>query len=119
MLRKKKSAGSFPPLFCWPFSSLAWGLWACLHHQRTKETGIRKVLEASVPRILWLISRWPVLLLGAANLIAWPLVWRAMHSWLSNFAYRINLTWTIFALSTGAGLCAALVSVDWRSIRAA
>ena len=95
------------------------GLSSFITTQRTKEIGIRKVLGATVPRILQLISREFVLLLCAANLIAWPLAWAAMRSWLSKFAYRIDLSILIFALSTALSLFAALASVAWQSLRAA
>jgi len=95
------------------------GLSSFVTTRRTKEIGIRKVLGASVARILRLISREFVLLLAAANLIAWPLAWLAMRAWLGNFAFRIDLSWTIFALSTIVGLGAALASVAWQSLRAA
>jgi putative ABC transport system permease protein len=47
------------------------------------------------------------------------LAWAALRTWLGNFAFRIDPTWTIFALSTSVGLGAALASVAWQSLRAA
>ncbi len=87
--------------------------------RRTKEIGIRKVLGATVPKILGLISWEFVWLVMAANLIAWPVSYFVMRTWLRNFAYRINLTWTVFALATVIGLLIALATVSYQSLKAA
>jgi putative ABC transport system permease protein len=87
--------------------------------QRVKEIGIRKVLGASVGSIGALLSRdflRPVLL---AVVIACPLSWWLMNKWLEDFAYRTSLSWWIF-LAAGMGLLlVALVTVLFRTIRAA
>ncbi len=59
--------------------------------QRVKEIGIRKVLGASVPSILSLLSREIVMLIIIANIIAWPIAWYFMNRWLSTFAYHIDM----------------------------
>ncbi|MDH5386290.1 MAG: ABC transporter permease [Candidatus Aminicenantes bacterium] len=87
--------------------------------RRTKEIGIRKVLGATVPKILGLISGEFVWLVMAANLIAWPVSYFLMRYWLGNFAYRIELAWTVFALATVIGLLIALATVSYQSLKAA
>jgi len=87
--------------------------------RRTKEIGIRKVLGATAPKILGLISGEFVWLVMAANLIAWPVSYFVMRSWLGNFAYRIELTWTVFALATFIGLLIALATISFQSLKAA
>ncbi|MCB2200314.1 ABC transporter permease [bacterium] len=87
--------------------------------RRTREIGIRKVLGASLPNLLRMLSREVLVLVALANLIAWPVAWWAMNNWLQNFAYRIPLNWQPFA---GAGvlvLTVALVTVSLLSIRVA
>jgi putative ABC transport system permease protein len=87
--------------------------------QRVKEIGIRKVLGASVGSIGALLSRdflRPVLL---AVLIACPLSWWAMHNWLQDFAYRTAVSWWIFPVAGMGLLLLALVTVLFRTIRAA
>lgn len=83
--------------------------------QRTKEIGIRKVLGASVPNIIGLLSKDFATLVIVATVIASPLAWLAMHQWLNDFAYRINIDWTIFAI---AGLGAIIISVATVSFQA-
>jgi putative ABC transport system permease protein len=87
--------------------------------RRTKEIGIRKVLGATVPKILGLISGEFVWLVMAANIISWPVAYFVMRSWLGNFAYRIDLNWTVFALAAVIGLTIALATVSYQSLKAA
>ena len=109
------------------FSSLAI-LIACLGilglavyaaESRRKEIGIRKVLGASVPGIVILLSKGYTKWILAANLISWPIAYYAMHKWLRSFAYRVNLEIKIFILSGLAAVCIALLNVGYQAIKAA
>jgi putative ABC transport system permease protein len=95
------------------------GLASFTAERRTKEIGIRKVLGASVPIIIFLLSegflKWVII----ANLISWPVAYYAMHKWLQRFAYRIDLGIGIFILSGVAALCIALLTVSFQTIKAA
>lgn len=95
------------------------GLAAFMIERRTREIGIRKVLGASVAEILTLLSREYIKWILLANLFAWPIAWYAMHRWLQNFAYRIEIGWWIFALAGGLALGVALLTVSWQAVRAA
>ncbi len=95
------------------------GLSSFVAVQRTKEIGIRKILGATVPKILAMISGEFVWLVLAANLIAWPVSYYIMKTWLGNFAYRIELTWPVFAFAAFIGLLVALVTVSYQSLKAA
>jgi len=86
---------------------------------RTKEIGIRKVLGASATRIVSLLSKDFIGLMGIAFLIATPLAWWALHTWLENFAYRATIAWWIFPLSGGSMIGIALLVMSIRTIRAA
>ncbi|GAB4018369.1 ABC transporter permease [Spirosoma koreense] len=87
--------------------------------QRTKEIGIRKVMGASVPGIVQLLVKDFVKLVLIAVLIASPIAWYAMHQWLQDFAYRIDVEWWMFGLSGLMALTIALLTVGYRSIKAA
>ena len=95
------------------------GLASFLMQQRTKEIGIRKILGASVSGILKLLSGEIVRWVAIANLISWPLAWLAVSSWLQNFAYRIELTFTPFLVAGIVTLILALITVGWQTVRAA
>lgn len=86
---------------------------------RTKEIGIRKVLGASVAKIVLMLSkqftRWVLM----ANLIAWPLAYLFINRWLENFAYRTGISLWTYILSGGLALLIALVIVSYQCIRAA
>jgi putative ABC transport system permease protein len=95
------------------------GLIAFTAGQKTKEIGIRKVLGASVPNLVLLLSKEFALLVIVANLIAWPLAGYAMNRWLQGFAYRTDLNWWLFVLAGGSALLIALLTVSTQAIRAA
>jgi putative ABC transport system permease protein len=86
--------------------------------QRTKEIGIRKVLGASGSQILTIFSMDFIRLIALAFLIAGPLAWFAMNTWLNGFAYRIIISWWIFALAGSVSLLIAALTVSYQAIRA-
>lgn len=87
--------------------------------QRVKEIGIRKVLGASVPNILGLLSKEIVILILLANLIAWPLAWYFMQQWLDSFAYHIDMNLAIYLLAAIGAIILALITVSSQTIKAA
>ena len=95
------------------------GLAAFVAEQRTKEVGIRKVLGASVQGIVRLLSKDFIILVGIAFVISTPFAWWAMHKWLSDFAYRIDMPWWIFGLAGVLAAMIALITVSFQAIRAA
>ena len=95
------------------------GLAAFSAEQRTKEVGIRKVLGASVPGIVRLLSREFVWLVGLSLVLAIPISWWAMNRWLQGFAYRVPLSWWMFVLAGVLAIVIALVTVSFQAIRAA
>ena len=86
--------------------------------QRTKEIGIRKILGASAAQIIAMLSSDFLKLVLVANLIAWPVTWVAMNRWLQNFAYRIDISWWVFALAGGLALGIALLTVSTQAVKA-
>ncbi len=95
------------------------GLVTFTAEQRTKEIGIRKVLGASVPSIFQLLSKDFLKLVIIAMLVATPVAWLVMNHWLQDFAYRIHITWWIFALAGFIALIIALLTVSFQAIKAA
>jgi len=98
------------------------GLFGLASHsaeKRVKEIGVRKVLGASVQRIVILLSGNFLKLVLIANLIAWPVAWYAMYKWLSGYAYRIPISWVIFALVALVSVVIALVTISFQSVKAA
>jgi len=95
------------------------GLASFTAEQRTKEIGIRKVMGASVANVVLLLSRQFTKWVLLANVIAWPLVFFAMRTWLQNFAYRIDLGLGVFVLSGVIALGMALLSVSMKAVKAA
>jgi putative ABC transport system permease protein len=95
------------------------GLSAFVNEQKVKEVGIRKTLGASVLNILIMLtkdfSRWVLL----ANIIAWPIAWYIMNTWMQNFVNRVDINWWVFALAGTLTLLIALFTVSWQAIRAA
>lgn len=95
------------------------GLAAFAAERRTKEIGIRKVLGASVPNIVVLLSKDFVKLVLVAILIASPIAWYFMSGWLQDFAYRINMSWWIFLLAGLSAILIAILTVSFHAIKAA
>jgi putative ABC transport system permease protein len=95
------------------------GLVAFTTEQRNKEIGIRKVLGASINQVLILLSKEFLFLVSLAFFISIPLTWWLMHHWLNNFAYRINISWWIFATGGIMALLITLITISFLSIRAA
>ncbi|MEL7251182.1 MAG: FtsX-like permease family protein [Bacteroidota bacterium] len=98
------------------------GLLGLVTHQvlhRTKEIGIRKVLGASVPSLVALLSSAFLRQVFLASLIAAPIAWWAMQRWLQNFAYHIEIKPWVFILVGGVTLLIAFLTIGTQSIRAA
>jgi len=95
------------------------GLAAYNTTQRTKEIGIRKVLGASVPHLVSLLSRDFVVLVLLSTAIAVPIAGWAMHKWLEDFAYRTSVSWWIFAIAGAGAVAIALITVSFQAIKAA
>ncbi len=95
------------------------GLAAFAAERREREIGIRRVLGATTASIGALLSREFVKLVAIAILVATPLGWWAMNGWLQNFAYRVGLSWWIFALSGGMALVMAVLITGWQAVKAA
>ncbi len=95
------------------------GLASYSAEKRVKEIGVRKVLGASVQRIVLLLSGNFLKLVLIANIIAWPLAWYAMHVWLSDYAYRIDITWITFVIVAIVSVLIALLTISFQSIKAA
>jgi len=96
-----------------------YGLSAFMTEQRTKEIGVRKVLGASVFNLVYMLSTGITKLILIAIVIAIPLSWYAVNSWLSGFAYHINVSWLIFFIAALAALSMAWITVSYEAIKAA
>ena len=87
--------------------------------QKTKEIGVRKAMGASVPNVVFLLTKeftkWVII----ANIVAWPAAYFAMKEWLQNFAYPINISFWVFILSTVIALVIAFTTTSFQSVKAA
>jgi putative ABC transport system permease protein len=95
------------------------GLAAFVSQRRVKEIGIRKVLGANTSEILFLLLKEFVILVGAANIFAWPLAYIFMREWLQGFAYRASFRFEYFFLAGLMALIIAVLSVGFQSFKSA
>lgn len=95
------------------------GLATFTAEQRTKEIGVRKVLGASVTSVVALLSKDFLKLVAIAIVIASPIAWYTMNAWLQDFAYKIDISWWVFALAGLLAVAIALFTVSFQSVRAA
>ena len=95
------------------------GLASFMAESRTREIGIRKVLGASTPGLVVMLSKqftkWVIL----ANCVAWPIAYVFIDRWLKNFAYRSNIGIGIFVFSGFVTLFIALLTISFQSVKAA
>ncbi len=109
------------------FSSIAiligclglYGLISFAASQRTREVGIRKVLGAPLLSIVGLFSKEFILLISIAFFIAAPIGYYAMHNWLQNYAYHINIGAGTFLIAIAASFIIAAVTISYQTIKAA
>jgi putative ABC transport system permease protein len=95
------------------------GLAAFMAEQRTREIGIRKIMGASVSRILRTLSESYIKWVLIANVIAWPLSYYLMSRWLQQYVYSTRLSLWIFLLAAMISLVITLVTVSIQTFRAA
>jgi len=95
------------------------GMIALVARQRTREIGIRKVLGATVPSVLILLSKDFIRLILLSIVLATPLTIGVMYRWLGHFAYRVDISWWIITLSAMGMIAIAMLTLCLQAIRAA
>jgi putative ABC transport system permease protein len=95
------------------------GLTAITVNNRVKEIGIRKVLGAKITQIINLIIKDFIILVAAANVISWPIVFYIMRKVLENYPYRIGISIHYFLFSGLASSLIAVLTVLWLAVKAA
>lgn len=95
------------------------GLASFVAEKRTKEIGVRKVLGATVLNLWKMLSKDFVFLVVISSLIACPIAWYFLQSWLQNFEYRTTIYWWFFVLPTLAAVIITLMTVSFQAIKAA
>jgi len=95
------------------------GLAAYTAERRIKEIGIRKVLGASVTGLATMLSTEFLKLVMVSALLAFPIAWFAMHAWLQNYAYHVDIQWWVFAAAGAAAILIAIATISYQAIKAA
>jgi len=96
-----------------------YGLISYVISQKTKEIGIRRVNGAKVSEIIFLLNKDFLIYFAIAIIIACPMAYYSMDSWLQKFAYRTELSWWLFALAGCIALVIALLTVSGQIFTAA
>ncbi|HEY4209186.1 MAG TPA: ABC transporter permease [Puia sp.] len=123
LYRTEQRLGTLMSLFCGTAILVTClgllGLMAFVVSQRTKEIGIRKVLGASVLNITTMLSTDLLRLVVIAMVVACPVTWYFMHHWLQDFAYRVGISWYLFAAACVLTVFIALATISFKAIKAA
>lgn len=123
MYRSEQRAGNLAIVFTVLAVLIAclglFGLITFMAEQRIKEIGVRKVLGATISNIVTLLSKDFLLLVLIACVFAFPVAWWAMHKWLQDFAYGVDISWWVFAAAGFAAFIIALITVSFKAIKAA
>jgi len=117
--RVGKLANSFALLAIFISCIGMFGMASYMAEQKVKEIGVRKVLGASVFGLWRLMSKEFVVLVIIALLIAMPIAYNFMNSWLQHYTYRTPLSWWVFAATCFGALFITLLTVSYQSIKAA
>jgi putative ABC transport system permease protein len=96
-----------------------YALTAIMIQKRAKEIALRKINGATRMQVVQLLITAYTLQIIIAFVIAAPVGWYIMNSWLKNFAYKTGLSWWVFALTGIIALSIALLTVSWQSWKAA
>ncbi len=86
--------------------------------KRTKEIGVRKVLGATLRSLVYLLSKEFIILVIIASMLALPAGWWIMNKWLSEFAYKIEIGWSTFAISVLSSVVIAWLALSFQTIKA-
>jgi ABC-type antimicrobial peptide transport system permease subunit len=95
------------------------GMASFVAEQRTKEIGIRKVLGASIINLWQLLSKEFVLLVIISSILAAPIAWYYLDNWLTNYDYRIAISWQVFLIAAIGALIITILTVSFQAIKAA
>jgi putative ABC transport system permease protein len=103
------------------------GLTSFVTEQRSKETGLRKIMGARVSQVIWLLNKDFLLPVLISNLISWPIAFLLMNNWIHGFAYRMDFGLSAFSLPTIVPFISelliiimiAVITISFHSIKAA
>ena len=121
--KDEEQFNQFIVIFCLLAIAIAclglYGLSSFVAEQRIKEIAVRKVLGAHEQTIVGMLSKDFMKLVAIATLVGMPIAYYFTSEWLSNFAFRINLSWYFFAFGSLIASVVAIATVSYHSIRAA
>jgi ABC-type antimicrobial peptide transport system permease subunit len=118
-MRIGKLASFFAVLAVFISSLGLFGLASFVAEQRTKEIGVRKVLGASVGNLWAMLSKEFVILVSISCLIAIPLAWYYLYTWLKGYKYHTEISWWVFAVACLGAMVITLLTISVQAIKAA